>query len=127
MHRSQVAGDAKNYMQDLPSLEVGSYGRLAFAGRVVQVVGPEDVLLEMPEIGGRGVGFNTVIRLTGAPTGGFVDGAYAPDCGERIVIIGTTTYANASGSSTTVSQAVPMSVVRMGIPFSEFKKREHSK
>lgn len=114
----------KSWAELLPGVTLGSYGRLPSA-LVLQVIGPDDLLLT-------NVGpMNDVVRLTGDSTDGISDGKYwhgsfspgLPDqAGERVVCVGTSTYTDVSGGSRTVPQLVPISLVRIGISFEDYRR-----
>ena len=75
---------------------------------------------------------NSVVRLMGYKTAGYTDGAFwnggfPPEVGTAlnselfVVVIGTSTYKSVDGGTNTCFVVVPLSTVRVGLKFSQYK------
>jgi len=109
-----IAENRKEWQETIPKMAVGEFGKIAgrsyFGFKILQILGPIDMIIEMNELPGA-----QQLRIYGLTTKGFTDDQQI-SVDDPIAIIDTWTYKTAFGGSRTILLAVPLEWVKHGRP-----------
>jgi hypothetical protein len=124
-----------NFSEDIPPKEdfdtflphilaPGYYFEVAYS-EIIQILGPEEMLISWKPIPSNTTMKSRIIRIKGYSTKGLTDGVKWPNViskDSEIAIIGTWAYTTTAGGRKTVLTAIPLDFIRKGLTEAEFEQ-----
>jgi len=105
-------------------LAPGYYFKVAYS-EIIQVLGPDEMLISWKLIPSDHTMRSSIIRIKGYSTSGLTDGIRWPNAiseNSDIAIIGTWTYTTTTGARKTVLTAIPLDFIRRDLTEAEFEQ-----